>query len=152
MKIKTLLLFLFFLVSSAGFAQQRITVRGSVTDNDGGPLIGATVMEKSGKKAVITNLEGKFVMEGVTAGSELIVSYLGFKSMDVIATAKAMNVILSEDLNQLNKAVVIGYGTIRKRDMTGSVVSVSSSEIENRMPTDIFGWIKALQKALKTSF
>ena len=83
MKIKARLLFIFFLVSSAAFAQQRITVKGTVTDNDGGPLIGATVVEKSGKKAVITNLDGKFTMDGVTAGSELTVSYLGFKSIDV---------------------------------------------------------------------
>ena len=138
MKIKTLLLFLCLLISSVGYAQRMITVSGTVTDNDGGPLIGATIMEKSGKKAVITNLDGKFTMAGVTEGAVLTVSYLGFKSIEVNATAKEMNVILSEDVNQLNKAVVVGYGTIRKRDMTGSVVSVSSSEIENRMPTDIF--------------
>ena len=66
MKIKTLLLLLFILVSSAGFAQQKITVKGTVTDDDGGSLIGATIVEKSGKNAVITNIDGKFVMEGVT--------------------------------------------------------------------------------------
>ena len=90
MKIKTLLLSFLIMISSAAFAQQRITVKGTVTDNDGGPLIGATVVEKAGKKAVITNLDGKFTMEGVTAGSELTVSYLGFKSIDVTATAKEM--------------------------------------------------------------
>ena len=92
MKIKKTLLFLCFLMSSVGYAQRTIRVSGTVTDNDGGPLIGATIMEKSGKKAVITNLDGKFTMEGVTDGSELTVSYLGFKSIDVIATAKEMNV------------------------------------------------------------
>ena len=126
------------MVSFVGFAQQKISVKGTVTDNDGVPLIGATIMEKAGKNAVITNLDGKFVMNGVVSGAELTVSYLGFKSVDVTASAKEMNIILQEDVNQLNKSIVIGYGTIRKRDMTGSVVSVSSSEIENRMPTDIF--------------
>ena len=138
MKIKKALLFLCILMSSVGYAQRTIRVSGTVTDNDGGPLIGATIMEKSGNKAVITNLDGMFTMEGVTEGAVLTVSYLGFKSIDVNATVKEMNIILSEDVNQLNKAVVVGYGTIRKRDMTGSVVSVSGSEIENRMPTDIF--------------
>ena len=138
MKIKILLLQLFLMVSFVGFAQQKISVKGTVTDNDGVPLIGATIMEKAGKNAVITNLDGKFVMNGVVSGAELTVSYLGFKSVDVTASAKEMNIILQEDVNQLNKSIVIGYGTIRKRDMTGSVVSVSSSEIENRMPTDIF--------------
>ena len=138
MKIKILLLVLISFIHTVGHAQQKITVKGTVTDNDGGPLIGATVMEKSGNKAVITNLDGKFIIDDVTAGSELTVSYLGFKSIDVVATVKEMNLILNEDVNQLNKAVVVGYGTIRKRDMTGSVVSVSGSEIENRMPTDIF--------------
>ena len=138
MKIKILLLVLISFIHTVGHAQQKITVKGTVTDNDGGPLIGATVMEKSGNKAVITNLDGKFIIDEVTAGSELTVSYLGFKSIDVVATVKEMNLILNEDVNQLNKAVVVGYGTIRKRDMTGSVVSVSGSEIENRMPTDIF--------------
>ena len=113
MKIKTLLLFLCILISSVGYAQRTIKVSGTVTDNDGGPLIGATIMEKSGKKAVITNLDGKFTMEGVTEAAVLTVSYLGFKSVEVNATAKEMNVILSEDVNQLNKAVVVGYGLVR---------------------------------------
>ena len=138
MKIKTLLSLSCLLLSFVGFSQQKITVSGTVTDNDGVPLIGATIMEKNGKNAVITNLDGKFTMKGVVSGAELNVSYLGFKTTTVSASAKEMNVILQEDVNQLNKSVVIGYGTIRKRDMTGAVISVSGAEIENRMPTDIF--------------
>ena len=138
MKMKIILFLFCISLCSLAHAQQVVTVKGTVTDNEGSPLIGATIMEKSVNKAVITNLDGKFVMDAVPVGAELIVSYLGFKSISVTATSKEMDIILSEDVNQLNKAVVVGYGTIRKRDMTGSVVSVSSSEIENRMPTDIF--------------
>ncbi len=126
------------LSAAAALAQEKITVTGTVTDSDGAPLIGATVVEKETGNAVITDLEGRFSIGGVTEGASLDVSYLGFRTQEVTARGKEMNIILAEEINELNKSIVIGYGSIRKRDMTGSVTSISGSEMENRLPVDIF--------------
>ena len=125
----------------SGLAQSRITVTGTVTDDAGLPVVGAVVSEAvsaAGRKAVITSAEGKFQVTGVPEGTPMTVSCLGYRAASFTAAAKPVDIILAEEINQLDKAVVVGYGTIRKRDMTGAVISVSSQEIENKLPTDVF--------------
>ena len=136
-----ILLFVLSLWTVSLRAQSTVTVSGSVTDDAGLPVIGAVIAEQgnaAGRNAAITNAEGKFELSGVKKGTVLSVSCLGYKTATFTATEKRVNLILSEEVNQLERAVVIGYGTIKKRDMTGAVVSVSGQEIENKMPTDVF--------------
>lgn len=126
------------LVAISAFAQTKIRVTGNVTEQDGMPIIGAMVVQKGTTNAVITDINGKFLISNVPEGAILEIRYLGFKTMEVTASKKELNVVLQEDVTQLDKSIVIGYGTVKKRDMTGAVISVSGSEIENKMPTDIF--------------
>ncbi|WPR70134.1 TonB-dependent receptor [Flavobacterium sp. NG2] len=103
------------------------TVSGTVTA-DGMPLPGATVLIKGTTKATSTDLDGKFTF-GATAQDVLVFSYIGYASKEVqVGTKKQINVVLESD-NKLEEVVVIGYGTQRKSDLTGSVSSVSAKDL-----------------------
>lgn len=138
--IRVILTVAFLLSNFVLSAQQKLSVKGSVTDPNGGALAGAVIVQKGTTNAVVADANGSFLITNVEEGSVIEVSFLGFKSTEYLIKKgqKELDVILQEDINQLNKAIVIGYGTIKKRDMTGSVISVSSTEIENKLPTDIF--------------
>ena len=117
--------------------KQRVT--GTVLDNNGEPVIGATVMEKGTKNGTITDMEGNFVLE-TAPGAELDISYIGYKSQTIKASATgATSVSLSEDSNLLDDVVVVGYGTQRKKLITGSTIHVTSDDIAAVNAVDAFG-------------
>ena len=117
------------LLSITAFAQ-KVTVGGEVVDAQGEPIIGATVMEVGSTNGVATDLDGKFSLD-VEKGARLRFSYVGFNSIDLKA-APGMRVVLQEDANQLNDVVVIGYGSMKRKDVTTAVSSVSTKDLENR--------------------
>ncbi len=122
------------LLSTAAFAQQ-FTVKGvvvSATDNE--PLIGATVLCDQTKKGTATDIDGNFALE-VPDGASLTVSYIGFKPLQVKASLE-MTITLSEDTGLLDEVVVVGYQTMKKADLTGSVSVVNSKNFENSADTD----------------
>ena len=125
----------------AGQSASNIMVAGRVTDESGLAVVGAVITpmdDQTGKKAAVTNTEGRFTLYGIKNGAEMSVSCLGYKSVVFNASTKAVEIVLTEEVNQLDQAVVVGYGTIRKRDLTGSVVSLSPKEIENKIATDVY--------------
>jgi len=138
--MKRILTILFSLaISLCSYAQTRITAGGTVVDKDGAPIIGAVVAEKGTGNAVITNLNGEYTLAGVTEGADIEISFIGLRTEVFKAVkGKKETVTMQDDANFLDKAVVIGYGTVKKRDITGAVISVSGSELENKIPTDIF--------------
>lgn len=111
-------------------AQQTRTITGLVTDEAKEPLIGASVVVKGTTVGTITDFDGNFVLSVPTGAIVLEFSYVGYKSktITVPATTKVVNVQLSDDAQVLSDVVVIGYGTTRKSDLTGSVSNVSSKE------------------------
>ena len=105
------------------------TVNGNVVDETGEPVIGATVLEKGTKNAVITDFDGNFTIK-TQGGKVLTISYIGMVSQDVnIAGKTNVNVVLKEDANTLQDVVVVGYGTMKKNDLTGSVSSVNTEQL-----------------------
>ena len=121
--------------------KQRVT--GTVLDNNGEPVIGATVMEKGTKNGTITDMEGNFVLE-TAPGAELDISYIGYKSQTIKASATgATSVSLSEDSNLLDDVVVVGYGTQRKKLITGSTIHVTSDDIAAVNAVDAFGALQS---------
>lgn len=99
-------------------------VKGKVVDNMGVPVIGATVMEKGTTNGTITDYDGNFVLEAVP-GSTLEVSYIGYKTQQLVANAnKQLAVTLKEDTEVLDEVVVVGYGTQKRKEITGSVTNV----------------------------
>ena len=105
------------------------TVNGNVVDETGEPVIGATVLEKGTKNAVITDFDGNFTIK-TQGGKVLTISYIGMVSQDVnIAGKTNVNVVLKEDANTLQDVVVVGYGTMKKTDLTGSVSSIETEKL-----------------------
>jgi TonB-linked SusC/RagA family outer membrane protein len=109
----------------------RIDVSGRVVDKDGIPIPGATVRVKSGKGATITDNNGRFTIRGVTADDVLVISYQGYTAREIPASGNLSAIQLIAAENDLAEVVVIGYGTTQKKDLTGSVASISSTQVRD---------------------
>ena len=109
------------------------TVKGVVTDNTGEPIIGASVMEVGvAGNGGVTDLDGNFTVNLKGKSKKLKISYIGMKAKEVsVAGKETIDVKLEDDNTTLNDVVVIGYGTVRKKDLTGSVSSISDKQIAN---------------------
>lgn len=118
-------------------AQTR-TVTGIVTSaSDGEPLIGATILVKETKAGTVTDMDGKFSIR-IAKGQTLVVSYIGYNSKNIKYTGKAtVEVELTEDAATLDEVVVVGYGVMKRSDLTGSVVSVGTNEIKKSVITSV---------------
>lgn len=130
-RIKRLLSFVSFVVffAAATFAQGVKKVTGTVTDDKGETLIGATVTEKGNSKGTVTDLDGNFSLDVSNKTTELQVTYIGYKAQTVKVPASGkVSVKLVPDEHMLQETVVIGYGVQRKSDLTGSVSSVNSKD------------------------
>lgn len=126
-KFRRMLLSVVFLVScTVAFAQQ-VDVDGTVRDESGEPIIGATVIEEGTKNAAVTDFDGKFRLK-VSGGKKLSISYMGYKTVSV-DPGKSLNVVMTEDSKLIDELVVTGYTTQRKADLTGAVSVVSMDEI-----------------------
>lgn len=119
------------------FAQQR-TVTGTVVDDLGQPLIGVSIFEKGTTNGVITDMDGNFSLKLTSENPTLVFSYIGYKTQEVPVGGKTtLNVTMSEDAEQLDEVVVVGYGVQKKSSMTASVSSVSSKEIVKTMSSNV---------------
>lgn len=105
-------------------------VSGVVTDKKGELIIGATVMVKGDKTGTITDIDGNFSLDNVSDQSTLTISYIGYTPVDVkVGSQKNFVVQLEEDAKDLEEVIVIGYGVVKKRDLTGAVSSVKASDM-----------------------
>ncbi len=116
-------------VLSLPLSAQDITVSGSVSDDTGELLMGATVLLKGTSKGVSTNFDGEYSLS-VPKNGTLVVSYIGYETQEVKVDGRTtINVVLKSDAEMLDEVVAIGYGTVKKKDLTGAVSSVSGSEL-----------------------
>ncbi|HPJ51286.1 MAG TPA: SusC/RagA family TonB-linked outer membrane protein, partial [Proteiniphilum sp.] len=111
--------------------QGNITVKGRVVDETGEPLPGTTILEKGTSRGIITDKEGNFSIS-VPSDATLVVSFIGFKSVEIPVNGQTAlgNITLVPELRELDQVVVIGYGTQRKVDLTGSVAVVNTDEMK----------------------
>ena len=121
MPIRMLALICGLILSASAFAQQ-ITVNGHVKDAQGEPIIGATVRVADTQTATITDFDGNFTLKA-NEGADITVSYIGYQDATVKA-APSVEVTLQDDAALLNEVVVIGYGQVKKSDLTGSVTAL----------------------------
>lgn len=118
--------------ANAAIAQApTIKVQGQVVDETGAPLMGASIKAKNSKTGAVTDIDGKFSLD-VESNATLIVSYLGYKTSEVAVRGRAIieKIQLTPDNNILNQVVVVGYGTQKKADLTGSVAIVNAEEMK----------------------
>ena len=120
-------------LSVGAFAQQ-ITVNGIVKDTTGEPVIGANVLVKGTTNGTITDFDGNFQLMA-NKGDIIVISFIGFTAQELPATAELMNVVLKDDSEMLSEVVVIGYGTVKKNDLTGSVATVKADQINKGVVT-----------------
>ncbi len=121
-----MLLFLFF---SLSLTAQEKNIRGSVKDTYGEPVIGANVMVKGTSIGAATDINGNYTLSAPASATTLQISYIGMKETEVAITGNVVNIVMEEDVSSLDEVVVVGYGTQRRRDLTGSVSSVNAETI-----------------------
>lgn len=127
-----LLLMCFALASFTSIYAQNKTISGTVTDANQEPLIGVSVTIQGAKTGVVTDLDGAYSIQA-KSGDILVFSYIGMKPVEVVVASQTnINVVLEDDAKVLSETVVIGYGSAKKRDLTGSIVSVKAADIANR--------------------
>lgn len=127
---KTVTMLLLSATCMVAMAQQ--TVKGTVTDKQGAPVIGASVIV-NGKAVAITDVDGNFTLPSADPSQKIELSYLGYKNQVVsIGNKSQLNIVMEEDSQSLNEVVVVGYGTMRKTDLTGSVGSVDNAKLNEK--------------------
>lgn len=128
--MRTALLCLLVTVISLSISAQNVTVKGTVTDKTGETVIGASVVEKGNTgNGTITDIDGNYTLS-VSSNATLVFSYVGMKTQEVkINGKKIINLVMEDDSQALEEVVVIGYGTVQKKDLTGAVSSVSAKDI-----------------------
>lgn len=118
---------------------QNITVRGNIVDNMGESLVGVTVQVSGATVGTITDVDGNYLLNNVPADAELEISYVGMRTQLVPVNGRtSINVILEEDTELLEEVVVVGYGTMRKSDITGALAVVSAKELTTKPVTNAF--------------
>ncbi|MEO6330482.1 MAG: TonB-dependent receptor [Ginsengibacter sp.] len=129
-------LLLVFLLSSFSVMAQNFSVSGTVMDADGKPLEGATVSEKGAQKSTVTNQGGTFQLNVSSGKAKLVISFVGHEPTEVAVNNQAQVTVLLQSVGEsLADVVVIGYGTVKKKDVTGAVSSISEKDIKSR-PVD----------------
>lgn len=124
---KVLLMFIVGLFLSVNTFAQQIVVKGIVKDTTGEPIIGANVIVKGTTNDTITDFDGNFLLNA-NKGDIIIISFIGYRSQEAQAAA-SMNIILKDDTELLDEVVVIGYGSVKKDDLSGSVVAIKAEEM-----------------------
>lgn len=125
------------------YAQQTITVSGEVTEASGAPLPGVTVVVKGTQQGIVTAADGKYSLTNVPTDGILVFSFIGMKTQEVPVSGKTtINVTMSETSIGLDEVVAVGYGSVKKSDLTGAVGSVSADDIVSKGTTTVLEGIQ----------
>ena len=139
---KSLSLFLVMMLLGTAGAWAAITATGTVTDSQGEPLIGVSVVEKGAQNGVTTDLDGKFAIN-VADNATIVFTYIGYDAVEAKA-ATGMNIVLKENSTMLDEVVAVGYGTQKKSVVTASIAKVSSDELAATAPVRMDNALKGL--------
>jgi len=118
------------------YAQQK-TITGTVRDTKGEALIGVSIIAVGSSTGTATDIDGKYSLSVPESARTLQAKYIGMKTIDIPITGSVIDIVMHEDLSELDEVVVIGYGTIKKNDLTGSVGSVSSDKLTAKGTTSV---------------
>lgn len=138
MKKNLLITCVMLLFAITSMAQNKITISGVVTDKTGETVIGASVRVKGQEsKGSITDMNGKYQIIDVASNATLIFSYIGMREQEIAVNGRStINVKMEEDSQLIDEVVVVGYGSAKKRDLTGSIVTVKADEIASKPSTN----------------
>lgn len=137
-------------VQSTQQGSGKYKITGCVLDNNGEPIIGASVLEQGTKNGTVTDVNGNYILTSTKDNPMLEISYIGFVSQQVKAKGGvATNITMKENAQSLEELVVVGYGSQKKENLTGSVSSVSSKELAARPITSVKSGIQGLVPGLQ---
>lgn len=128
----------FFLFLSSGLVAQNLSVNGSVVTESGEPLPGVNILLKGTNNGTQTDFDGNYSLSNVAPDATLSASYIGFKTLEIKVNGQsAINFILVEDTEALDEVVVIGYGSVKKSDLTGAVSSIGQDDFNSGINTSV---------------
>lgn len=133
-------------------AGQKRTIKGIITEPNGTPIIGASVIEKDTKNGTVTNIDGSYSLK-LEKGNEIVVSCIGYATKELrVGNSGTVDIILSEDTKLLEEVVVVGYGTQKKSDVSGSVTTVSGEKIAKMPSADAVTTLQGMAPGLAVNF
>ena len=130
--------------NSFATTQQAGICKGLVKDATGESVIGASVVVEGTANGTITDFDGNFSLDGIKKGDVIVISYVGYQTQEIKWNGSPLNVILKEDSKTLSEVVVVGYGTQKKANLSGSVAMVDSKELENRPIQNVSSGLQGL--------
>ena len=120
-----------FMVSLAASAQNTRTIKGTIVDKNGETIIGATIIEAgNAKNATISDIDGKFSIQ-IPEGKKIVISYLGYETMTISKFENDMHITMKEDANSIDEVVVVGYGSLKQKNVTGAVEVINPEELKD---------------------
>lgn len=132
---------------------QNITVKGSVKDSKGEPLIGVTILIKGTTTGTVTDADGNFTLNNVPNNATLEISYVGMKTQSIPVNGRTtINVIMEEETSYLDEVVVVGYGTMKQRDLTGAIATIKTEELLAETPRSVQDLLRANVAGLNVGF
>ena len=148
---KLLLLLMVFVVTiSSTMAQKSIT--GTVTDNNGAPLPGVTVFIKGTAIGSVTNIDGVYTLSVPNDSKSLMFSFIGMKTQEIeIGTQSSINVAMEADMIGLEEVVAIGYGTVKKKDLTGAVSQINAEKLEKEATSNITSMLRGAMPGMNVN-
>ena len=130
-----LLLFIFLLFSFKGYSQNLKVTGTVISEEDGQPIPGVTVVSKGTSFGTSTDINGLYTIE-VSKGTVLVFSFIGLEEVELTVTELIHNILMKESLTGLDEIVVVGYGTVKKRELTGAISSVKSKDLSKTQSSD----------------
>ena len=121
---------------------------GTITDANGEPIIGASVQVKGTHDGAVTDLDGRFSLSNVPKNATLLISYVGFTTQEVTWKGSPLKIRLTEDQQSLNEVVVVGYGTQKKANLSGSVAQINGKALENRPINNVTSGLQGLMPGI----
>jgi TonB-linked SusC/RagA family outer membrane protein len=150
---KIFLIGVFLLIQFAGYSQQSKTITGNVTGTDNAPIPGVTVLVKGTTNGTVTDIDGNYTLSNVHENSTIAFSFVGLKTQEIaVANQTSINVVMETDAIGLDEVVAIGYGTARKKDLTGSVVNVNAEELIKYQPSNVQDMLRSAVPGLKVGY
>ncbi|MFR9503826.1 MAG: TonB-dependent receptor [Rikenellaceae bacterium] len=129
LKLSIVMTMFMTLLATMTYAQSGTVIKSRVVDSSGEPIIGATIFEVGTTNGTTTNLDGDFSMRVVALNSLLNISYVGYQTLELTAAEVRSSITLQTDTQMIDDVVVIGYGTVKKSDLSGSVVAIKAEEM-----------------------
>lgn len=128
-------------------------VTGTIVSEDGEALIGVTILVKGTSQGTTTDLDGKYMIEVPDEGATLVFSYTGYESMEMeVGTSSVLDVIMQPTISTLDEIVVVGYGTVKKKDLTGAVAQIDATKISHQSPNSVTDILRANVPGLNVGF